>query len=708
MKHPRFLSRDELEAFLETGQATVPTTKLYREVPRHSIDLSRVYRVRQDGTEDAEGEFLEVDLAFASEFPVERYFGTEILDVTPQAARVERVEQGVCPLLENHWSDATVGRVMSVSIGEDRVARARVRFSRSDAAAAVRQDVEDGIRQGVSFGYRVHRMELTETGDDGESWRVTDWELYEITIASMPADPTVGSHRSAAVDETVETTLVTTARRKEPEPMQVRALHVASRSEVMIDEERVDGVEFIRIAEPAPAPAPSATPTPTPEVRVTETQPATPDAETIRAEERERVTNLEEIGGNYGVDRERISEAVRSGQSVSAFLGELRIERAKEGKPLEAPTTELGMSERETSQFSVRKAVNLALERKLGERVDNCLELEASKTVAENLGRSARGVFVPWDVLSRSAWGPSAEEIAQRAATGYATPNTFGAGLVATDLMSQNFIEILRNASVLGRLGATVIPGLVGNVDFPKQLTDATVGWVGENAGSGDSNVQFGVVSMEPHTLRSRVDVTRRMLLQSTPAVENLLRQSITTAIAKGIDIAGLAGSGTGAEPEGILNASGVGAGTWVPTNGTTEYQSAIELETLVAAANADAGGLGYVTTPEMRGRLKGRFRDAGAGVPVWTGSRDAGELNGYPAQVTNALPKDLGAGSDHPIIAGHFPWLYIGEWGVLDLMPDETTLGDSGGLVLRGFQDADVALAHAAAFAVANENPAT
>jgi len=197
------------------------------------------------------------------------------------------------------------------------------------------------------------------------------------------------------------------------------------------------------------------------------------------------------------------------------------------------------------------------------------------------------------------------------------------------------------------------------------------------------------------------------MLQQSTPAVEMIARNSLALGVARAIDLAGLVGSGTGAEPEGVLNMSGVGAGTYVITDGTTEFQSVIELETLVAAANADPGALGYVTTPEVRGRYKGTFRDAGSGIRIWEGTRNAGELNGYQAEVTNALPKNLGGGTDeHPILAGYWPWLFIGEWGVLDLMPDESTLGDSAGLVLRAFQDADIAAAHEAAFATVSFVP--
>jgi len=40
-----------------------------------------------------------------------------------------------------------------------------------------------------------------------------------------------------------------------------------------------------------------------------------------------------------------------------------------------------------------------------------------------------------------------------------------------------------------------------------------------------------------------------------------------------------------------------------------------------------------------------------------------------------------------------------IGSWGGVDLEVDRVTLADKGGIVLRMFQDADVALRHPEAF---------
>ena len=156
------LDRGQAAELAKTGTVNVTTEKLYRE---RALELVPVDRERAEGDDEPDEDApLELEFAFASEEPVRRYFGDEELAVETGAARLDRVAQGVVPLLENHDSSRQIGRVLGVTIG--------------------------GIRQGVSFGYRVHRMELSETVDDVDRYRVTDWELYELTIASMPADPT--------------------------------------------------------------------------------------------------------------------------------------------------------------------------------------------------------------------------------------------------------------------------------------------------------------------------------------------------------------------------------------------------------------------------------------------------------------------------------------------------------------------------------------
>ena len=138
-----------------------------------------------------------VELAFSSEEPYERWWGVEILDHAKKAIRLDRLKTGG-PLLCDHDSRDIVGVIDSVRIGDDRVGRAVVRFGKSARADEVYQDVLDGVRRNVSVGYVIHKATLVETGESGpDTYRVTDWEPYEVSLVAVPADPTVGVGRSA-------------------------------------------------------------------------------------------------------------------------------------------------------------------------------------------------------------------------------------------------------------------------------------------------------------------------------------------------------------------------------------------------------------------------------------------------------------------------------------------------------------------------------
>lgn len=138
-----------------------------------------------------------VELAFSSEEPVERWGYNEILDHSQKSVRLGRLTDGGAILVDHNRSDH-VGVVESVSIDNDRVGRAVVRFGKSQRADEIFQDVVDGIRTKVSVGYWIY--EGTETRGEGDvptTFRATDWEPMEISIVSIPADANVGVGRSA-------------------------------------------------------------------------------------------------------------------------------------------------------------------------------------------------------------------------------------------------------------------------------------------------------------------------------------------------------------------------------------------------------------------------------------------------------------------------------------------------------------------------------
>jgi Caudovirus prohead protease. len=119
--------------------------------PKQGQKLFRESRFERDSIDE---ESRTVELAFSSEAPVERAFGLEILDHSESSIRFGRIADGGAVLV-GHNPDDHVGVVESVAVGDDKVARATVRFGRSGRASEVFQDVVDGIRSKVSVGYVV-------------------------------------------------------------------------------------------------------------------------------------------------------------------------------------------------------------------------------------------------------------------------------------------------------------------------------------------------------------------------------------------------------------------------------------------------------------------------------------------------------------------------------------------------------------------------
>lgn len=145
-----------------------------------------------------------VELSFSSETPYGRWFGDEILCHDEECINLERFNNGLGTVLFNHDRDAVVGHIEKVWL-EDNLGKALVRFDTDEQSETIFQKVQSGTLQGVSVGYAINRYEVLEDEDtkstngrfNGPAYVVTDWEPLEISIVSVPADPTVGVGRSA-------------------------------------------------------------------------------------------------------------------------------------------------------------------------------------------------------------------------------------------------------------------------------------------------------------------------------------------------------------------------------------------------------------------------------------------------------------------------------------------------------------------------------
>ena len=156
---------------------------------------------RADAMEAVVEDDRRVRMAISSELPVERSFGSEVLDHSPESIDLSFLNSGRAPLLLDHDPEKQIGVIESVSLDAGaRKLRANVRFGKSALASEVYGDVADNIRGNVSIGYSISKM-VKE--NNGRTYRATNWRPVEASIVSIPADPSVGVGRS--LEEVVAT-----------------------------------------------------------------------------------------------------------------------------------------------------------------------------------------------------------------------------------------------------------------------------------------------------------------------------------------------------------------------------------------------------------------------------------------------------------------------------------------------------------------------
>jgi HK97 family phage major capsid protein len=317
-------------------------------------------------------------------------------------------------------------------------------------------------------------------------------------------------------------------------------------------------------------------------------------------------------------------------------------------------------------------------------------EREASDRAAKDLGRESRGggVLVPDDV-----WLPSrAEQRDLLKGTGAA-----GGYMVATDVLGERFIDRLVNKSVMLSAGVVTMDNLVGDVAIPRLATGPTAYWVAENAAITEGSQTFEQVTLSPKTVGAFVDISRRLLQQASVDVENMVRNDILKSLATAIDLAILQGTGTN-QPTGVVNTTGVT--DLSAANGTDmAWGDVVDMESAIAAANADIGRLAYITNPHMRGVLKQTLITATYGELHVYGEGPT-PLNGYAAYVTSQIPATLtkaGGSNLSYVFFGNWADVVLGRWSGLDILVDPYTGGAAGTVRIIAFADVDVAVRHPA-----------
>lgn len=656
---------------------------LYREATVASIDK----------------EARTVELSFSSETEsVERWFGIEILGHDAGECDLTRLNNKA-PLLWMHdWDDQRgVIEQGTARIDQDKKGRCKVRFSRSEDGEKLFQDVADDIVTKVSVGYFVNGLRLVEERDGVDVFRVS-WTPYEVSLVSVSADDDVGVGRSLEIPQEdgkrrIGETAITEsgATAKDSTTEEVRKMEKTLRDgkgnlvRALVDAEGKI-LEVLEVLEEAGA-----------DVRAAQNNAA--------KAERERTASILQMGTQYDC-RELAEKAVAAGDTVDAFraavLEHINTRGAKKpsgqpaqpsqrsGTPLsEMQSADIGLTDQEVRNYSIFRAVRaLQPNATRADREAAAFELECSETAQRQLGKTAQGILIPQDVLNSRAFN------AGGAAN---TPNgaQSGQNLVDTTFMGGSFIDMLRNRTTIMRL-ATTMGGLVGNVDIPRQTGGATAYWLGEGQDADENTPTIGQLELTPKTLGAYTDITRKLLMQSSLDAEGIVRRDLVNAMAQAIDFAGYYGSGAGNQPRGIKNYTGINAVDFAAALPT--FKELVDMESLIAADNADIGQMGYIGNAVFRGHCKTTAKfGTGTESTIW---EPGNTINGYNTEISNQI-------SAGDVFFGNFADMLIGMWGGLDLTVDPYSLSKSGGLRIVVFQDVDFVLRRVESFCWGSQNVA-
>lgn len=636
------------------------------------------------GSVSAASDALTFESSLSSEEPVKRWGALEVLDHVPGAVDLARAKDGL-PLLLNHDQNQLVGRVENVRL-ENRKLRGTLRFFETQAGQDARRLLQGGHRE-VSIGYHIleHRPERQGNAD---VIRVSRWAVLEASIVAVPADPSIGVQRSAQLSlskglPTMDTQIENgTAHDGASEPQLSRSQRRAASGSQQDELYRRDEIlGYFKVFGK--------------------------DGK-VTIEDAQRA-----IAEGHSVDRFRqfVMDRIQTGHTDTRGFGTrgdvplgladpLEVER---GYHRDSQAREWGGL---VGDYSLSRAVlsqtDPAAYMRLAAR-----EAEVSQELARRSAVKTQGMLVPMEAL----FGRQMNAAHQRALS--VGTSTAGGNTVQSTIATELFADVLRSRTIAGTLGAQILTGLSDTMVIPRKTATATAAWLTETGAAGASDLATDTVTLSPKRIGAYTDVSRQLLIQSSMAMEQIVRKDLSDSILVELDRVAMFGTGASQQPRGVANTSGVGAVIGGTNGAQLTWAHILELERVVAAANGftDMRTVGYALNPSTRSWLKRTLKVAGVGSDLIMGDVPVDELglsglNGYKAAVSTLVPsngtKGTSSGVCSSLIFGDWSQVFIGQFGPgVELIVDAFSMAKTGQVSIVANLFADVGVRYGASFAV-------
>lgn len=322
--------------------------------------------------------------------------------------------------------------------------------------------------------------------------------------------------------------------------------------------------------------------------------------------------------------------------------------------------------QRDVARFDLAKTVNHLYRQARGASVAPLDGIEAEMLAegeqeARAAGIESGGVFLPRMLVRREARDMTASGTTS-------TAGDQGGMTIATE--KRGLLDDFFNASVLRQAGATVLEGLVGNVDIPRLTAGTAPAGKTENANADEVSPLTAMLSLTPQRLPAYIDLSERLLKQSSVALESIIRSHITNQMLAVQERAFFHGDGS-EEAEGIAGTAGIGSVAGGTNGLAPTWAHLVNLRKAVQVANALMGNVGYITNGDIEAKLAVTAKVASTDS-VMILNEFGNRLAGSNLWITNAVRSDLDKGTStgtcSAIFFGNFSDYYIGYWGGISL----------------------------------------
>lgn len=544
----------------------------------------------------------------------------EVLVISEDSLSFERLIDDRAPLLYEHNPQKAIGVVKNAYI-KDKKLYVKVKFSNSEFAQQMKQQMMSDLRRNVSIGYTISHM--TRNGDiDGiPVYYVDGFQIYEVSTVSCAADVTCGVNRSHKGNNKMEIS------QEDFELLEKFKKFMAA--EEAVQEETSDEQIFEE--------------TKAEETQVQEEVIQEENVQEVKAEqtvEEEQTINDEEEIKAMGelADEEQLAEQfIKAKRSLEDFKKELQSKNVNNNKD---KNKEIHRS-MEKKYFSISKAIRNACSQ-YKEDISKDYETEVVNENKRNFGIQDADIVITRNQLRALA------------------ANGKGKELINTEYLPQEYTPVDRPQTTLEKTGFHNLPVNGGPVSFAVQVSGTVAAMTDIDGVLSGADADWKLKTLTPKKGGAVVQIPYSLLLQANPEIDAMIETDITNALYELRDIQALVGNGTGNNLTGITATSGINS-----LSGDYTYKSVCEAIKKIRDNNIYTEDLAWVMNSNDYLEFETTLKDSTTGYGGFI--LEDGKIKGYPVYINNAL-------TDGNIIVGAFSELVVADFDGITIKVDDIT----------------------------------